>query len=93
MAGMGFVFISYKGEVKPCGYFDLVLDNVRNKPLDKIYLENEHMNRMRNPENLKQACEMCNFNRVCGGCRARAYAVNGDYMSEDPNCDLATGQF
>ena len=31
-------------------------------------------------------CGICEFQRDCGGCRARAYAVNGELWGEDPFC-------
>lgn len=92
MAGTGFAFVSYRGEVKPCGYFDLVVGNIREKPLDQIYIESHQLKDMRTPEKLEGVCRHCRFNTVCGGCRARAYAVNGSYLAEDPNCDFTTSQ-
>ncbi len=92
MAGSGFAFVSYRGEVKPCGYFDLVVGNIREKPLDQIYIESHQLKDMRTPEKLEGVCRRCRFNTVCGGCRARAYAVNGSYLAEDPNCDFTAGQ-
>lgn len=92
MAGRGFVFVSYTGEVKPCGYFDKVLGNIRETPLDKIYLESPELNDMRDAEKLLGACGKCRYREICGGCRARAFAVHGNYMAEDPNCDFTTGK-
>ncbi len=31
-------------------------------------------------------CGRCEYITVCGGCRARAYATHGDYLSEEPLC-------
>jgi len=92
MAGAGFVFVSYKGEVKPCGYFSMTVGNVRDKPLARIYREATELNDMRDSSKLEGICGPCRFNETCGGCRARAYSVNGNYMGEDPNCNYCTGQ-
>lgn len=86
MAGNGFVFVSYKGDVKPCGYFDLMVGNIRETPLDKIYTQNEILKNMRTPEKLEGICKDCNYNKICGGCRARSYAVTGNYMAGDTTC-------
>ena len=86
MAGNGYIFISWQGEVKPCGYFDLVVGNVREEPLAKIYRENQILKDMREQTKLNGTCGVCKFKTICGGCRARAFAVNNDYMSTDPNC-------
>jgi AdoMet-dependent heme synthase len=40
---------------------------------------------LRDPKQLTGACESCGFKNVCGGCRARAYAVSGDYLAEEPD--------
>ena len=92
MAGSGFAFVSWKGEVKPCGYFDMVVGNVRNTPLDQIYTQSKELEKMRTPELFVGACGKCKFKQSCGGCRARAYAVNNNYLGEDPNCTYALGQ-
>ena len=92
MAGNGYIFVSWKGEVKPCGYFDLVVGNVREQPLAKIYKENKVLIDMREQTKLNGACGLCKFKTICGGCRARAFAVNKDYMSTDPNCKFCKGK-
>ncbi len=86
MAGNGYIFVSYKGEVKPCGYFDMVVGSVREKPLADIYKKSQVLVDMREQTKLTGACGVCRFKTICGGCRARAFAVNNDYMSTDPNC-------
>lgn len=92
MAGSGFVFVSWKGDVKPCGYFDLVVGNVREQPLSDIYRHSAELKDMRTPEKFSGICGQCRFNKVCGGCRARAYAVNGSFLASDPNCNYSAGQ-
>ncbi|MFO7848714.1 MAG: radical SAM/SPASM domain-containing protein, partial [Spirochaetia bacterium] len=37
-------------------------------------------------------CGICEYRRVCGGCRARAYASSGDYMGEEPRCVYIPGE-
>ncbi len=92
MAGNGFVFVSWCGEVKPCGYFDMVVGNIRKTPLKQIYQGSIELKNMRTPEKLEGVCGICRFNRICGGCRARAHAVHGSYMATDPNCKFSAGQ-
>ncbi len=86
MAGAGFLFISATGEVKPCGYFDMVAGVVTDKPLAEIWRNAPLFRALRAPEGLKGRCGACHFSSVCGGCRARALAATGDFLSEDPAC-------
>ncbi len=32
------------------------------------------------------------MSHVCGGCRARAYAIFGDYLDEEPFCGYKPGK-
>jgi len=86
MAGDGFAFVSSFGEVKPCGYFDLVAGSVRERPFDEIYLHSELFRTLRDLERLEGTCGACEYRKVCGGCRARAFAGSGNFMGSDPSC-------
>lgn len=86
LAGIGFGFVGSTGDVKPCGYFGKVLGNVRETPFSRIWRESEILDSLRHPEKLKGKCSVCEFVNVCGGCRARALAVSGDHLAEDPSC-------
>lgn len=86
LAGTGFAFISHVGGVQPCGYFDMTLGNVRETPFSRIWRESPVFADLRRPERLKGKCGVCEYKAVCGGCRARALAVSGDYLAEEPNC-------
>jgi len=35
---------------------------------------------------VKGKCDICDLKRLCGGCRAAAEGINGDYLAEDPTC-------
>lgn len=84
--GKGFAFISHIGEVCPSGFLPLIGGNVRERPLADIYRRSQLFRDLRGPEKLKGRCGACEFREVCGGSRARAWAVTGDYLAEDPSC-------
>ncbi len=86
LAGSAVCFVSHEGEVYPCGYFPVSAGNVLQKPLGEIWRSSELFASLRNPSLLKGKCAGCEFARVCGGCRARAYAETGDYLQEEPYC-------
>ncbi len=90
--GNGCCFISHIGEVCPSGFLPLVVGNVRQQPLPEIYRDSPIMRDLRNPDKLKGKCGRCEYKKVCGGSRARAYAVTGDYLQAEPYCIYQPGQ-
>jgi len=86
LAGTGVAFVSHRGEVFPCGYLPLEAGSVRRQPLQEIWEESPLFAELRDPELLGGKCGVCEFKRVCSGCRARAYGMTGDYLGEEPFC-------
>jgi radical SAM protein with 4Fe4S-binding SPASM domain len=89
--GKGFVFISHVGEVCPSGFLPLVAGNVREQPLPDLYRNAQLFRELRDPKLLQGKCGECEFREVCGGSRARAYAVTGDYLASEPYCVYQPG--
>ncbi len=86
LCGISVAFVSHRGDVFPCGYLPLKCGNVRRKPLGEIWRTSEHFAALRNYDRLTGKCGACMFKEYCGGCRARAFAENGDYLSVEPFC-------
>jgi len=84
--GNGFAFISHIGDVCPSGFLPVPAGNVREKSFAEIYRDSPLFRELRDKTRLKGKCRACEFASVCGGSRARAYAVTGDYMEADPSC-------
>jgi radical SAM protein len=84
--GKGFVFISHTGEVFPSGFLPVSAGNVRREPLSKIYRESPLFLNLRDTAKLDGKCGACEFKEICGGSRARAYALTGDPHGEEPCC-------
>jgi radical SAM protein with 4Fe4S-binding SPASM domain len=84
--GKGFVFVSHTGEVYPSGFLPLSAGNVRHMRLAAIYRDNSLFQALRTPDRLEGKCGRCEFRFVCGGSRARAYAMTGNVFAEDPAC-------
>lgn len=84
--GKGFVFISHVGDVHPSGFLPWTAGNVKTESLSTIYRESEIFRMLRDPSQLKGRCGACEFKEICGGSRARAYGVYGDWLAEDPAC-------
>jgi radical SAM protein len=84
--GKGFVFVSHTGEVYPSGFLPFAGGNVRSESLADIYRGSSVFQRLRDDDKLGGKCGACEFRHICGGSRARAYALTGDPMAEEPCC-------
>ena len=86
LAGTGVCFISFEGEIYPCGYLPVVAGDLRKQTFADVWDNSPVFHALRNTDNLTGKCGCCEFRNVCMGCRARAYAASGDYMAEEPFC-------
>lgn len=84
--GRGVMFISHTGEVSPSGFLPMVCGNVRDRHPAEIYRQHPLFVSLRDNDALGGKCGRCEFRRICGGSRARAYGVYGDAFAEDPSC-------
>ena len=87
VAGQTICLIDAFGNVRPCSYMESVAGNVFEKSFREVWTDSPLMKQMRDFDAYKGRCGACEFRNVCGGCRARAYAVTGDVMAEEPFCD------
>lgn len=86
LGGTGFCFISHTGIVQPCGFLELNCGDVTRDSFKTVWEKSEIFLKLRNYDNLKGKCGACEYKRVCGGCRARAFEATGDCMAEEPLC-------
>ena len=86
LAGQAFCFISHTGDVQPCGYFDAQVGNVRERSLGEIWRDAELFRKLRSHSEYEGKCGLCEFVRVCGGCRARAFEATGNPLAQEPLC-------
>jgi AdoMet-dependent heme synthase len=84
--GNGFLFVSHTGELYPSGFLPVSAGNVREADLVDVYRHSELFRALRDPDRLKGKCGVCEYREVCGGSRARAYALTGDYLAAEPYC-------
>ena len=80
MAGLYYCRIYPSGEVTPCPYLPLNLGNIRERSFKDIWFNSEVFKALRDFDQLKGKCGLCEHREVCGGCRARAYGVTTDQM-------------
>jgi AdoMet-dependent heme synthase len=84
--GKGFVFISHKGDVFPSGFLPLAAGSIREQSLADIYRNSPVFRSLRDTSQLEGKCGACEFKEICGGSRARAYALTGNSHAEEPCC-------
>ncbi|MGA9391079.1 MAG: radical SAM protein [Candidatus Sulfotelmatobacter sp.] len=86
LAGTAVCFISHQGEVYPCGYLPALAGDLKTQAFADIWENSLVFNQLRDTNNLRGKCGCCEFRNVCMGCRARAFAVTGNYLDEEPFC-------
>ena len=86
LGGTGFCFISHRGIVQPCGFLQLNCGDLKQSSFAAVWKTSEVFLSLRNYDKLEGKCGACEYKRVCGGCRARAYEATGDYLAEEPLC-------
>ncbi len=86
LGGTGFCFISHQGIVQPCGFLDVNCGDITQASFANIWNRSDIFLSLRNFDELKGKCGACEFKKVCGGCRARAYEATGDFLAEEPLC-------
>ena len=86
LAGTGFCFISHVGRVQGCGYLDVSAGNIKEQTFGEVWNNSPLFRELRDLSRIKGKCGACEYKRICGGCRARAYEASGDYLATEPYC-------
>ncbi len=84
--GKGFVFVSHTGDIYPSGFLPLSGGNVLRDSLVEVYRNSGLFRALRDTTQRGGKCGACEYQKICGGSRSRAYAFTGDYLAEDPRC-------
>jgi AdoMet-dependent heme synthase len=89
-AGKYYCRITPEGDVTPCPYMPVSAGNLRTTGFADLWRSAPVFADLREPK-LGGRCGACEFSKICGGCRCRAYATHGDYLAEDPACGYQPG--
>jgi radical SAM protein with 4Fe4S-binding SPASM domain len=84
--GKGFVFVSHTGEIFPSGFLPVSGGNVLRDSLTGVYRNSDLFRTLRDTTQREGKCGICEYQKICGGSRSRAYALTGDFLAEDPRC-------
>jgi AdoMet-dependent heme synthase len=89
-AGKYYCRITPTGDVTPCPYMPVAAGSLRERSFGDLWRTAAVFEDLRDPA-LGGRCGACEFSKICGGCRCRAYAAHGDYLAEDPACAYQPG--
>jgi radical SAM protein with 4Fe4S-binding SPASM domain len=84
--GKGVMFISHVGEIYPSGFMPILCGKYPEANPVRVYQDSPIFRALRDASRLEGKCKICEFRNVCGGSRARAYAVTGNPFAEEPDC-------
>ena len=84
--GKGVMFVNHAGKIYPSGFMPIVCGVFPMDHLMSVYQDSPIFRRLRDANRLEGKCKVCEFRNVCGGSRARAYAVTGNPFAEEPDC-------
>jgi radical SAM protein with 4Fe4S-binding SPASM domain len=88
IAGIHYCRITPEGGVTACPYIADEQGNIRERAFLDIWDNGADFQRLRAPK-LRGKCGICEYRRLCGGCRARPVALGNDLMDADPICAYA----
>ena len=89
--GKGIMFVGHSGEIYPAGFLPLCCGRFPKDSVVDVYQKHPVFLALRDPDRFKGRCGICEYRHVCGGSRARAYAVTGDYLETEPDCVYVPG--
>jgi radical SAM protein len=89
--GKGVMFVSHCGEIYPAGFLPLLCGRFPDDSVVEVYQNHPTFRALRDPDRFGGKCGTCDYRYTCGGSRARAYAVTGDPLAEEPDCVYVPG--
>ena len=89
--GRGIMFVGHTGEIYPAGFLPLDCGRFPERSVVDVYQNHPTFLALRDPDHFKGKCGICEYRQVCGGSRARAYALTGDPLESDSDCAYVPG--
>jgi radical SAM protein with 4Fe4S-binding SPASM domain len=84
--GKGVMFVGHTGIIQPSGFLPITCGRFPEEHLVEVYTSSSIFQSLRDPERLEGKCSYCEYRQICGGSRARAYAVTGNMFAQEPDC-------
>jgi len=83
--GTQYCRITPDGKLTPCPYLPEVAGDLRAQSFAELWRSSPLFRQLREGV-LGGKCGVCEYRALCGGCRARAFALEGDVLAADPSC-------
>jgi radical SAM protein with 4Fe4S-binding SPASM domain len=80
------MFVSHLGLIFPSGFMPIYCGVFPRDHLMRVYQESPLFRALRDADRLEGKCRQCEFRKICGGSRARAFAVTGNPHAQEPDC-------
>jgi radical SAM protein len=84
--GKGVMFVSHTGEIFPSGFLPIECGRFPLDSVVRVYQEAQLFRALRDGDRLGGKCGVCEYKEICGGSRARAFAMSGDPLGAEPDC-------
>lgn len=85
LAGTRYCRVTPEGGITACPYIEEEVGSIRETGLAEIWRDAPVFKALRAPV-LEGRCGVCEYQKLCGGCRARPLARDGNLMGEDFLC-------
>lgn len=85
LAGTRYCRVTPEGGITPCPYIEEEAGSIRETEFAEIWRDAPVFKALRAPV-LEGRCGACEYQKLCGGCRARPLARDGNIMGEDFLC-------
>jgi len=85
LAGTRYCRVTPEGGVTACPYMEMSVGNIRFDDFITLWRDAPQFRELREPA-LEGRCGACEYSKLCGGCRARPLARDGNLMGEDFLC-------
>jgi AdoMet-dependent heme synthase len=89
--GRGVMFVSHHGVIYPSGFLPVVCGRFPRDSIVEVYQNNPWFQSLRDANRLQDKCGRCEFRHICGGSRARSFALTGDLLAAEPDCAYLPG--
>lgn len=84
--GKGVLFVSHRGAIHPSGFLPVLCGTFPRDSIVDTYQNSTVFRTLRDASLLEGKCHDCEYRQLCGGSRARAHAVTGNMLAQEPDC-------